>query len=126
MRRSRAYFFVFFFVFFFFEKKTKNFRGAFFFPLFFPSFRKHAAAHTPPQFFSLLLFSLYVLSPLSLTCSGVSMPSVVHTSIPSPRILVTISKTLAHCRGPTCDGPRHAAPMQKRVDPDWAALTAAS
>jgi hypothetical protein len=38
---------------------------------------------------------------------------------------LTISSTRSHWRGPTCEGPRHAAPMQKRVLPDSRARTAA-
>lgn len=40
-------------------------------------------------------------------------------------ICLTISSTLSHWRWPTWDGPRHAAPMQKRVLPDSRALRAA-
>ena len=54
------------------------------------------------------------------------MPSVAHTSMPSPLTLPTMSSTRAHWRGPTCPGDRHAAPMQNRVLPAARARTAAS
>lgn len=37
-----------------------------------------------------------------LTCSGVIMPNVVHTSMPRPLILDTMASTRCHWRGPTC------------------------
>ena len=58
-------------------------------------------------------------------CSGVSMPSVVQTSMSMARIWATIARTRAHCPAPTCEGPRHAAPMQKRVLPAALARLAA-
>lgn len=42
-----------------------------------------------------------------------------------PRIRLTMSSTRAHCRWPTWEGPRHAAPMQKRVLPESLARSAA-
>lgn len=62
----------------------------------------------------------------SLACSGVSIPSVVQTSMSRARIFLTASSTLCHCPLPTCDGPLQAAPMQKRVEPASLARTAAS
>ena len=47
------------------------------------------------------------------------------TSMPSPRILVTMSSTRSHWRLPTWEGPRQAAPMQKRVLPASRARRAA-
>ena len=47
------------------------------------------------------------------------------TSMPSPRILVTMSSTRSHWRFPTWEGPRQAAPMQKRVLPASRARRAA-
>jgi hypothetical protein len=44
----------------------------------------------------------YVHTHTQHTCSGVTMPNVVHTSMPSPLILDTISSTRFHCLGPTC------------------------
>lgn len=38
---------------------------------------------------------------------------------------LTMSSTRCHCRWPTWEGPRHAAPMQKRVLPDALARSAA-
>ena len=38
---------------------------------------------------------------------------------------LTMSSTRCHWRAPTCEGPRHAAPMQKRVLPDDLARSAA-
>jgi len=58
-------------------------------------------------------------------CSGVSMPSVVQTSMSMARICATMASTRAHCPAPTCEGPRHAAPMQKRVLPAALARLAA-
>ena len=47
------------------------------------------------------------------------------TSMLSALILPTISRTRCHWPLPTCVGPRHAAPMQKRVLPDALARRAA-
>ena len=58
-------------------------------------------------------------------CSGVSMPRVVQTSMSIARISATMPSTRCHCPLPTCDGPRHAAPMQKRVLPAALARLAA-
>ncbi|SKO52260.1 Uncharacterised protein [Mycobacteroides abscessus subsp. massiliense] len=48
------------------------------------------------------------------------MPKVPHTSMPKPFTALMISETTATSLGL---GPRHAAPMQKRLAPrDWAIL----
>lgn len=47
------------------------------------------------------------------------------TSMPRPRMRETMSSTRRHCPWPTWEGPRQAAPMQKRVLPPSFARSAA-
>ena len=56
-------------------------------------------------------------------CSAVSIPSVVHTSMPSAATSSTILMTASNA-GPSCTS-LHAAPIQKRVDPFSRAVRAA-
>ena len=58
-------------------------------------------------------------------CSGESIPSVVQTSMPMPRISLTIVRMRSNPRLRP-DRSRQAAPMQKRVLPFALALRAAS
>lgn len=58
-------------------------------------------------------------------CSALSIPSVVHTSIPIPRISLTIVRMRSNPRLRP-ERSRHAAPMQKRVLPFSLAFRAAS